>query len=99
MSNAEEPATELVIVAEVVDVTGSVDERLLDDIEASLLVMNQFVSISVKGQLITLEQCIPSHCRSGPGLFYGQLFAFGHYQHLYMRGMHREEKGSIKRAV
>ena len=52
------------------------------DVEARLLVVDQFKNINVKGQLVAPEENVPSRRFSGSGLRHGQLFVFSHHQHL-----------------
>ena len=47
VSDAEEPTAEFPVIAQTADVPDGVDERLLDDIEAGLLVLDQLNNINV----------------------------------------------------
>ena len=81
MGDAEQPAPELLVVAQTADVPHGVDERLLDDVEAGLFVVHQFENIRIQRQLVAFEEDVPRFGVPGPGLRHGQLFAFSHYQH------------------
>ena len=83
VSDVEEPGTELFVALKARNVPRGVDERLLDDIETRLFLMDQLVNIGVKRQAKAGEQDAPGLRFPGPGFPHGQLFVFGHYQHLH----------------
>jgi hypothetical protein len=58
--DAEEPASEFFIVAQAADMPGGGDERFLHDVEARLLVADQFKNINVKRQLVAAKENVPS---------------------------------------
>ena len=82
MRDAEQPASELLIVAQVSDIADRVDERLLHEIRARLFVADQFKNVNIKRKLVAAEKRVPGPGVSGPGLRYGQLFNLSHAQHL-----------------
>ncbi len=92
MRDAEKPASKFFIIAQTTNVPDGGNERLLNDVEACLLVMNQFKNINVKRQLVSPEERVPSRRFAGAGLSHGQLFVFGHSQHLHQVECARREK-------
>src|ERR1035441_6477739 len=90
--NVEEPRAELLVPLQGADVPGGVDEALLDDIQARLLLMDQLVNIGVKRQPIACEQRLPGRRFSGPGFAYWQLQLFSHYRHLHPVECKRSQK-------
>ena len=81
--DAKEPASKLIVLAQAADVFGSGNKSLLDEVEARLLVMDQFKNIDVKGQLVAAEERVPGRGVSFAGLLDGQLFALSHYRHFH----------------
>ena len=74
---------------------GGGDERFLHEVEARLLLMDQFKDIDIQGQLVAPKENVPSLRFSIAGLLHGQLFAFSHYQHLHQEECARREKVQI----
>src|SRR2546425_3453046 len=60
MGDAKEPASELFVVTQAVDVPRCADERFLYDIEGRLFIVNQLEYISVERQLVAPEKNVPS---------------------------------------
>ena len=59
MGDAEEPAPEFAVLAQAADVFGGGDEGFLDEVEARLLVADQFKNINVEGQLVSAKERVP----------------------------------------
>src|SRR5260221_2652057 len=68
MSDAEQPAPEFGVVSQTAEVAHGADKRLLNNVQAGLLFMDQFDHINVQRQLVTPEKDVPSLRCSGPGL-------------------------------
>jgi transcriptional regulator with XRE-family HTH domain len=83
VSNAEEPASKFFIVPQASNVPGGGDERILDDVEACLFVMDQLKDINIKGQLVAAKERVPGVRISLAGLLNWQLFAFSHCRHCH----------------
>src|SRR5262245_27678771 len=83
MRDAEKPTAEPVVMAQTADVPNGVDKRLLHNVEARLLVMDQLENIDIQGQLIAPKENVPRLRLAGPGLLHWQMFALSHYQHLH----------------
>src|SRR5207244_4772967 len=82
MGDAKKPASQPFVLTQTVDVSSGADERFLDNIEARLFIVNQLECIGIERQLVASEKSVPGRRIPGPGLGDGQLFAFGHCQHL-----------------
>ena len=78
----EQPTPEFPVLSQAAHVPRGADERLLDDVQAGLLVVDQFKHIHIQRQLVATEEKVPGRLVSGPGLRHGQLFRLSHYQHL-----------------
>src|ERR1051326_8232367 len=81
MGNAKEPTPKLVVLAQAADMPHRLNERILDDVQTGLLVMNRLKNINIKRQLIPAKQSVPGCRISGSRLRHGELLAFIHYQH------------------
>lgn len=91
VSNSEEPASKLRVLAEAGNVANSANEGFLDDIKTGLLVVDQFGNVNIKRQLVAPEKNVPGGRGPGPGFRHGKLFALGHY-HIYTEWNGRGEK-------
>ena len=81
VGDAEEPTAELGVVAQVAEVARGADKGGLDEVEAGLLVADEFEDVGIQRQLVAAKEDAPRCRRAGPGLRHGQWFRFGHAKH------------------
>src|SRR5579862_3110147 len=92
MGDTEQPASEFLVVTQHGEVTKRADKGLLHEVEARLFVAYQFEHIYIQWQSVAPEERLPRFDVAFPCFGHGQLFAFGHYQHLHPVECREREK-------
>ena len=92
MRDAEQPAPELLVVAQAADVPDGGDKRLLHQVQAGLFLADEFKNKHIQRQLIAPEERVPSRRFPGAGLGHGQLFGCGHFRHFQSEECARRAK-------
>ena len=77
MGDAKEPASEFIVVAQAANMPGGGDEGLLDDVQACLLVMDQFKNINIERQLVSSKERVPGRGISLRGPVVRAIVRFG----------------------